>query len=281
MTVQGGGQLPGSETNAGAGGGSGSGTAAQSSLTPEQVNTLLNAAETQDQIVAALNNLATHVQKGQAPAAKASTPAKSDTDDVSELLADPKRVIAQTAQKVLDDTLNNKLGPHLLATANAAARANLETEADRVDSEYGEGFFDANVKTLLLGKDGKSGALGVMSLSERAVPDNVQAATSGVLGELLRSNPKLIMDAMTKQATARAARERTLNPPRTLGPGLPRGTKADSIEIPDNVSRSLERLNELGFKFTKDDLVASLSRGRSLDDWDDYKPAYERERKAS
>ena len=268
MTVQGAGVVPGTETPAAGA----AGAAAAPVLTPEQVETLLGAAETQDQIVAALNQLATNQQRAAAPPAKGGAKG-GEPDDVSELLSDPKGVIGKYANDAISQVLNTKLGPHLVAQAQAQRLANIDSQTSRIDTLYGEGFFDKEVRPLLVGKDGKTGALSAMSLADQALPENVSAAADGILGTLLARNPEVITKALTAQATKRTARERTLNPPKTLGAGIPRGTPANQIEIPENVEDTLQQFARIGIKFTKDDLVAAATRGNSLEDWDDAFPA--------
>lgn len=202
--------------------------------------------------------------------------APGEDDFVSELLADGRTVVQREAAGVFNEFFQQHLAPYFSQRLPADRDAAIADNRARIDSDYGQGFFDEHVMPMLLSKDGKSGALATMKLGDQSLPHVVAATVDGVLGRVM-ADPNTrakMLEGLQKTEQARAAQRKTLNPPRQLGPGLPRGVKPTDVEIPDQVRDSLADLRRQGIDFSEAELLDTLSRGTSEDDWADVlKPA--------
>ena len=194
----------------------------------------------------------------------------AENEFLQELIDNGEAVIEDRASKAAAKIINERLVPFYQQRLPAERNAHIAVNRSRVDTDYGDGFFDTHVGPLLLSKDGKSGALATMTLADQSMPEVVEATVDGILGRVM-ANPEArakMLEGLTKTENARAAQRRTLNPPRQLGPGLPRGTKASEVEIPEDVRSSLADMKRSGIDLTEDDLVIGHSLGNSADDWD-------------
>jgi hypothetical protein len=271
--------LPGSENQNGNGndGGNGQGTPAQAptAMTREQLQELME--EANSPLADALTQMAQTVQSlqkaapaGKSPAAKGGA-ASGDADDfMSEILTNGREAVSREAMKAAEKILGDRIVPYLKQKATADRDTLITANRERIDRDYGEGFFDSQVAPMLLSRDGKSGALATLSVADQSLPHVVEATVDGIIGRII-ANPESrakMLEGLTKSEAAKAAQRKTLNPARTLGPGLPRGTKPTEVEIPDDIRDTLTDFRKLGIDFTEQDLVDAHALGNSAEAWD-------------
>ena len=220
-------------------------------LTSDQLQAAL--ASGNQPVLDALNNLATTLTAQQAP----DVPVVEPSELAERLLTDPDGVLNEKVNAIL----KSQLAQPLTRTFEIDRDERIDSRAHEIDQDWGDGFFDANIRPRLTGADGN---LGAWPINQQADPRVIDAAVNAILGNDFRDPEKraTLQDALAKTAKAKQERE-VANAPHMMGPGRPMRTRPDKLS-PDMVE-ALDGFNQAGVNLTESNIKSALTRENTLE----------------
>jgi hypothetical protein len=172
------------------------------------------------------------------------------------LLTDTKGVLKSEILEVLRD----QVGPPMTRSYEIDRDERIDARAAEIDQEFGEGWFDANVRSQIVGENG---SLKAYPINQQADPNTIELAISNVMGVAFRDPEKRaeMNDAISKTRKEREVR----TPPNLMGPGRPMARPTNALT--PEMKASLEGFQRAGVKVSEKDIITAMNRGRSLEDW--------------
>jgi hypothetical protein len=176
-----------------------------------------------------------------------------------QLLTDPNTVIDGRVAEVL----KAQLAAPMSRSFEVDRDERIETRAAEIDLEWGDGFFDGNIRERLIGDKGN---LRAWPINQQADPVVIDSAINAILGNDFRDSERreVMKEALDKVAKARAERE-VQNAPHMMGPGRPNYQRSDKL-TPEHKTL-LEGFNNAGIELTEKDIKEALTRENTLDAW--------------
>jgi hypothetical protein len=186
-------------------------------------------------------------------------PAEATNELAERLLTDPKAVIREE----LNEWGRETIGPMAVRDYEVQRDERIETRASEIDEDWGDGFFDKEIRPRLTGDQG---TLAAWPINQQMDPRVIDSAINGILGNDFRDPEKRaeMQEALTKTARAKAERE-VQTPPNMMGPGRVR--PAPSNVLTPALKDALEGFQRAGVQITEKQIKDSLTRGRTLSDW--------------
>jgi hypothetical protein len=172
------------------------------------------------------------------------------------LWADPDAYIQSKAVETFNARAQEHLVPFMENTVKAAINLNLSQEQARFDAKYGEGMFDKHVRPTALQ------IISASPLEKQVDPNLTSLAVQSVMGGLTDT---LYTLRHTRETAPKPEPDEMLS----AGGGRYR-PKGDTL--PTEAARVLAEWNHGGgLEITAAEMLDSMKRGNSLDDWSDLK----------
>jgi hypothetical protein len=139
----------------------------------------------------------------------------------------------------------------------------IESRAAEIDEDWGDGFFDKEIRPRLLGEQGN---LSNWPINQQMDPRVIDSAINGILGNDFRDPEKRVamQEALSKTAKAKAERN-VATPPNMMGPG--RVHQPQSNVLTPDMKYTLEGMQTVRPDLTEKQIKDALTRGRTLSDW--------------
>lgn len=230
------------------------------SITPEQMAQMFQQASAQGNqpVLEALRTIQEALVNQSRP-----PEAPKDPSDLAErLLTDPEATIREQMDKWGRDNLARPLSRSLEVDRDER----IETRAAEIDEEFGDGFFDKEIRPRLVGD---KGVLSNWPINQQADPFIIDNAINGIMGNDFRDSEKRAVLHKALQETAKSKERDTMNAPHMMGPGRPRMRPTNALT--PAMEYTLEGFQRAGISVTKEQIKDALTRENTLSAW--TKPA--------
>jgi hypothetical protein len=203
-------------------------------------------------VLEALQTITQYLEKQATP----ETPPLEASELAEKLLTDPDTTLNTKIMEVL----KQQLAPTMTRDYEIDRDERIDARAAEIDQEFGEGWFDTNVRSQIVGENG---SLKAYPINQQADPNTIELAISNVMGVAFRDPEKRaeMNDAISKTRKEREVR----TPPNLMGPGRPMARPTNALT--PEMKASLEGFQRAGVKVSEKDILTAMSRGRSLEDW--------------
>jgi len=185
---------------------------------------------------------------------------------IQQFTEDPGGTIDSRAAAAAEKVILEKMGPGMTRDLQNRRELFLDRETSRVDGRFGDGFFEENIRPLLVTNDPNApGRLENLNVWLQADPEAIRGVIDGVVGQQFMGDTTHgdLMDRVTK---ARTSRENAQPAPNLMGPGIA-ATPAQLQEgrlSPDHKAQ-VERIQESGFTdFSEDTIRTMKGAGKTL-----------------
>ena len=221
------------------------------SLTADQIQQAM--AGGNQPVLEAINQLAAAMTARQKP----DEPAVEPSELAERLLTDPKAILREE----MNAWGRENLAAPMSRSFEVDRDERIETRAAEIDTDWGDGFFDANIRLCLTGPEGN---LSAWPINQQADPKVIDAAVNAILGNDFRDPDKrsAMQEALAKTAKAKQERD-VANAPHMMGPGRPMRGRSDKL-TPEH-QEALAGFRNVGVKLTEADIKAALTRENTLE----------------